>query len=99
MVHVVFAIPFIMENTLQFARAASTLPDVKLSVVSQDAPHKLPADFRERSIAWRQRSAMLAALNLDEVIKANLREIVAWGPAAKAFAVRSPRCAAIPATI
>lgn len=59
----------------------------------------LPADFRERSIAWRQRSAMLAALNLDEVIKANLREIVAWGPSAKAFAVRSPRCAAMLGTV
>lgn len=54
MVHVVFAIPFIMENTLQFARAASTLPDVKLSVVSQDAPHKLPADFREQLVGFEQ---------------------------------------------
>lgn len=54
MVHVVFAIPFVMENTLQFARAASTLPDVKLSVVSQDAPHKLPADFRESLVGFEQ---------------------------------------------
>jgi len=59
----------------------------------------LPADFRDRSIAWRQRSAMLAALDLDEVIKANLREIIAWGPSAKAFAVRSPRCADMLGTV
>ena len=54
MVHVVFAIPFVMENTLQFARAASTLPDVQLSVVSQDAASKLPEDFRKRLAGFEQ---------------------------------------------
>ena len=47
MVHVVFAVPFAMENTLRFARAVQALPGVKVSVVSQDAAHKLPADFRQ----------------------------------------------------
>ena len=46
MVHVVFAIPFAMENTLRFARAAAALPGVRLSVVSQDPADKFPADFR-----------------------------------------------------
>ena len=46
MVHVVFAIPFAMENTLRFARATASLPGVKLSVVTQDAPEKFPDDFR-----------------------------------------------------
>ena len=47
MVHVVFAIPFAMENTLRFARATAALPGVQLSVVTQDAPEKFPADFRQ----------------------------------------------------
>ena len=54
MVHVVFAIPFAMENTLQFARAAATLPDVELSVVSQDPSAKLPAELREQLVAFEQ---------------------------------------------
>jgi formate-dependent phosphoribosylglycinamide formyltransferase (GAR transformylase) len=45
MVHVVFAIPFAMENTVRFARAAMSLPGVRLSVVSQDDPRQFPADF------------------------------------------------------
>lgn len=45
MVHVVFAIPFAMESTLRFARAAMALPGVRLSVVSQDDPRQFPADF------------------------------------------------------
>ncbi|MFY9342392.1 MAG: ATP-grasp domain-containing protein [Planctomycetota bacterium] len=45
MVHVVFAIPFAMENTLRFARAAASLPGVRLTVVAQDERTKFPADF------------------------------------------------------
>ncbi len=45
MVHVVFVIPFAMENTVRFARAAMSLPGVRLSVVSQDDARQFPADF------------------------------------------------------
>ena len=62
MVHVVFAIPFAMENTLRFARAAASLPGVQLSVVSQEAPAKFPADFRALLAGFHQvKDAMLAA--------------------------------------
>ncbi|MBL8727748.1 MAG: ATP-grasp domain-containing protein [Planctomycetes bacterium] len=54
MVHVVFAIPFAMENTLRFAAAVARLPGVKLSVVSQDPIEKLPADFRQQLDGFRQ---------------------------------------------
>jgi formate-dependent phosphoribosylglycinamide formyltransferase (GAR transformylase) len=54
MLHVVFAVPFAMENTLRFARAAAALPGVRLSVVTQDAPEKFPADFR-RLLAGMER--------------------------------------------
>lgn len=54
MVHVVFAIPFTMENTLRFARAAATLPGLQLSVVSQDPVNKLPADLRQHLTGFEQ---------------------------------------------
>ncbi|MCC7396199.1 MAG: ATP-grasp domain-containing protein [Planctomycetes bacterium] len=54
MVHVVFAIPFAMENTLRFARAAASLPGVRLSVVSQDRADRFPADFRELLAGFEQ---------------------------------------------
>jgi hypothetical protein len=59
MVHVVFAIPFVMENTLRFARAAMALPGVQLSVVSQEPVEKLPDDFRQGLAGFeRVRDAM-----------------------------------------
>ena len=61
MVHVVFAIPFAMENTLRFARAAASLPGVRLSVVSQDQPEKFPADFRAQIVDFELvRDALVA---------------------------------------
>jgi hypothetical protein len=54
MVHVVFAIPFAMENTLRFARAAAAMPDVQMSVVSQDSPGKFTAAFREQLLGFEQ---------------------------------------------
>ena len=54
MVHVVFAIPFAMENTLRFARAAAALPDVEMSVVSQEPPHKLAAAFGGKLAGFEQ---------------------------------------------
>ena len=66
MVHVVFAIPFAMESTLRFARAAAQLPGVQLSVVSQDAPHKLPADLRQRLAGFEQ---VADAMHADELLR------------------------------
>jgi len=46
-IHVVFAAPFFMEATLRFVRGAASLPDVTLTLVSQDPFDKLPRDVRE----------------------------------------------------
>jgi phosphoribosylaminoimidazole carboxylase (NCAIR synthetase) len=54
MVHVVFAIPFVAESTLRFARATASLPDVRLSVVSQDPAERFPADFRAQLAGFQQ---------------------------------------------
>lgn len=54
MVHAVFAIPFAMENTLRFARAAAGTPGVRLSVLSQDPLDKFPAGFRALLAGFEQ---------------------------------------------
>jgi hypothetical protein len=46
MKHVVFVAPFAMATTLRFIRSVAALPDVKLSLVTQDAAEKLPDDLR-----------------------------------------------------
>jgi len=66
MVHVVFAIPFVMENTLRFARAVQDLPGVRVSLVSQDPSEKLPADFRRRLVGFQQ---VRDALQVDELVR------------------------------
>ena len=45
-VHVVFAVPYALEASLRFARAAASLPDVRLAVVTQEEPDRLPEDLR-----------------------------------------------------
>lgn len=62
--HVVFAIPFAMENTLRFARAAAALPGVRMSVVSQDGPERLPAELRSRLVGFEQVGDAMQARDL-----------------------------------
>lgn len=53
-VHVVFVVPFFMAATLRFVSGAATLPDVRLSIVSQDPLERLPAALRQRLAGhWR----------------------------------------------
>jgi formate-dependent phosphoribosylglycinamide formyltransferase (GAR transformylase) len=52
--HVVFVAPFAMATTLRFIRAAAALPDVRLSLVTQEPAEKLPDDLRASIAAhWR----------------------------------------------
>ena len=82
--HVVFAIPFAMENTLRFARAAAALPGVQLSVVSQDAPEKFPADFRQLLAGFRQVKDAMQFDDLVEGVRALAREV---GPAERLLGI------------
>mgnify|MGYP002623776129 CR=1 FL=1 len=68
MVHVVFAIPFAMENTLRFARAVAALPGVRMSVVSQDAAEKLPADFRKGLVGFERVSDAMQQDRLADAV-------------------------------
>lgn len=57
--HVIFAAPFFMDATLRFLRGASCLPDVQLTVVSQDPEQRLPDDIRSRIAGhWRVDDAL-----------------------------------------
>ena len=47
MAHVVFAVPFALSTTLRFVRAMGSVPGVRLSLLTQEAPERLPAELRE----------------------------------------------------
>jgi hypothetical protein len=87
MVHVVFAIPFAMENTLRFARAAASLPGVKLSVVSQDPVDKLPADLRAQLAGFEQVPDAMRADDLERGVLALARRL---GPAERLLGILEP---------
>ncbi len=57
--HVIFAAPFFMEATLRFLRGATRLPNVTLTVVSQDPESRMPRDIQEAiSGHWRVDDAL-----------------------------------------
>lgn len=46
MPNVVFVVPFAMDASLRFVRAAAGLPNVRLAVVTQEPPERFPDDLR-----------------------------------------------------
>ena len=70
MLHVVFAIPFAKENTLRFARAVLSLPGVQLSVVSQDARERFPADLLGQLRGFQQVADAMDADRLEAGVRA-----------------------------
>ena len=68
--HVVFVIPFAMESSLRFARAAAGLSGVELSIVSQDRLAALPDDLRDRLAGFRQVEDALAPAVLVDAVAA-----------------------------
>jgi phosphoribosylaminoimidazole carboxylase (NCAIR synthetase) len=53
---VIFVAPFLMDATLRFIQAAAAVPNVRLVVLTQDDPSRLP----EGTIGWRARDALSA---------------------------------------
>ncbi len=74
--HVVFVVPFLLESSLRFASAAGRLPGVRLAILSQDPPERLPADLRAALGAFRQLPDAMRAEALVEGVSAIGRE---WG--------------------
>lgn len=87
MLHVVFAVPFAMENTLRFARAATELPGVRVSVVSQDAAEKFPADFRQQLAGFQQVRDGMSADDLAAGIAALAKDL---GPVDRLLGILEP---------
>ncbi|MEX0976594.1 MAG: ATP-grasp domain-containing protein [Woeseia sp.] len=57
--HVIFAAPFFMDATVRFIAGATNLPEVTLTVLSQDPVERLPADVRQRIAGhWRVDDAL-----------------------------------------
>ncbi len=54
MPNVVFVAPFYLDTTARFLRAASRLEGVRLAVVSQESPDRLPAGLGERLAGYRR---------------------------------------------
>jgi hypothetical protein len=87
MVHVVFAIPFAMENTLRFARATAALPGVQMSVVSQDPADKFPAELRAELAGFER----VADAMLPDDLEAGVRALAArLGPAERLLGILEP---------
>jgi hypothetical protein len=49
--HVVFVAPRFLTNTLRYAYAFANVPDVRLSIISEDPESQMPAALRERVVA------------------------------------------------
>jgi hypothetical protein len=57
--HVIFAAPFFMDATVRFMAGATQLPDVALTVLSQDPAKRLPRELQARIAGhWRVDNAL-----------------------------------------
>ncbi len=52
--HVVFVAPFFMDTTLRFIRAVADVPNVQLSLVTQELKDKVPGDLRQSLAGFAQ---------------------------------------------
>jgi len=57
--HAIFVAPFLMEATLRFLEGAASLPDVRLSLISQDSLDRVPGKIRNRLAGhWRIKNGL-----------------------------------------
>ncbi len=75
MPNVVFVAPFAMESTVRFVRAAASLPGVRLGVISQDAPERLPQELRSQLHAFVHVGDALATDALTDAVRAIGRQL------------------------
>lgn len=76
MVRVVFVVPYAMDTTLRFVRAAAKLPGVALAIISQEPPGRLPDDVRAGLSEHRVVRDPLDPQQLEDAVRAIAR---AWG--------------------
>lgn len=73
-VHVIFVVPFMLESSLRFARAAARLSGVRIGILSQDPPQRLPEDLQGLVSAFRQVPNALDTDTLVEGVRSIARE-------------------------
>jgi hypothetical protein len=69
MPRIVFVVPYALEATLRFVRAAAKLPGVELAVVSQEPPGRLPDDVRARVASHRVVRDPLDPAQLESAVR------------------------------
>lgn len=83
MIHVVFVAPFLLEATLRFVKGAALLPGVRLSLITQDPPSKIPAEIAGRIEEVRRIENALDADQIASTVQDLSREL---GPARRILA-------------
>jgi len=66
---VAFVVPFALDTTLRFARAAAALEGVELGIVSQEPLERLPEDLRRRVSAYARVADALDADGLERGVR------------------------------
>ena len=75
MPNAVFVVPYALEATLKFVRAAARLPDVRLAILSQEPVDRLPADVRQQIAAHHRLKDCLDSAELVAGIQAAGRSL------------------------
>lgn len=75
MANVVFAAPYFREATLRFVEAVTSLPGVRLGLISQDPEQRLPPGLRQRLAAHHQIRDGLDAQQIADATRALTREL------------------------
>jgi len=73
-VHVIFVVPFMLESSLRFARAAARLSGVRIGILSQDPASRLPEDLQGLVSAFRQVPDAMQTEGLVEGVRSIARE-------------------------
>ncbi|MBK7642537.1 MAG: ATP-grasp domain-containing protein [Planctomycetes bacterium] len=74
--HVVFVVPFLLESSLRFAAAAGRLPGVRLAILSQDMPERLPEELRPLVDTFQRVPDAMNSAQLVEGVRVIARK---WG--------------------
>lgn len=69
MPNVVFVAPFLLETTLRFVDAAAGLPGVRLGLVTQDPPDRVPAALAAKLTVIEQADDALAAASIEAAVR------------------------------
>ncbi len=67
--HAAFVVPFALETSLRFARAAASLPQVRLGILSQEPLERIPAELREKISAFERVPDALDAHSLEQGVR------------------------------